>query len=623
MMKLLLLAATAAVASADDYECCNDDYSPAGPYENPDRDMEENDRSYDYSHQTDEQIAFMAVFAECMGADSYADDFEAQCNGLNNGGCSIQDFDTPLQHAYFVNHEDPYMQGEADRFKKGAQQHCLANDWVERSSKIAWSYDKYVAKIHVCQNSKTQQECEDACCKFYDGGNDAYDDGTCSHLSHHGLTHDDHDDCGWKGQEQPAADKAAADKAAADKAAADKAAADKAAADKAAADKSAADDNSADDYGAAGPYENPDRDMEDNDRSYDYTHRTDEQIAFFALFAECSGGDQDAEDFEAECNGLNNGGCSIQDFDTPLQHAYFVDHEDPYMNKAADQYKKGAQQHCLPNDWVERSSKIAWSYDKYVAKIHVCQNLETRNLNNDGVDLTQECEDACCKLYDDGSCYVLSHHGLTHDDHDDCGWKGQEQPAADKAAADKAAAAVTTTTKIELSLDMDVNLDELDAKETQALEDGVVDGLVATGACEKEDVKTVTLSQDKTRRARRAENAPVKAEIVFKPDTVDPTEVETAVTTAINSGSFKVEAEINGETISATITEAPVVESATKKKGKKGASSEDQVWTPWCWTGGVDGCGGEAGAGADGAVTTVVSVTQLVVATALAVGVML
>ena len=44
--------------------------------------------------------------------------------------------DTPLQHAYFVNHEDPYMQGEADRFKKGAQQHCLANDWVERSSKI-------------------------------------------------------------------------------------------------------------------------------------------------------------------------------------------------------------------------------------------------------------------------------------------------------------------------------------------------------------------------------------------------------------------------------------------------------------------------------------------------------
>ena len=116
---------------------------------------------------------------------------------------------------------------------------------------------------------------------------------------------------------------------------------------------------------------------------------------------------------------------------------------------------------------------------------------------------------------------------------------------------------------LRLIVPFDVNLAELGAEGTLALENGVLDAVVGTGAIERDDVESITLSQDDTRRARRAENAPVKAEIVFKPDTVDPTAVETAVTTAINSGSFKVEAVINGETISATITEAPVVESAT------------------------------------------------------------
>jgi len=117
------------------------------------------------------------------------------------------------------------------------------------------------------------------------------------------------------------------------------------------------------------------------------------------------------------------------------------------------------------------------------------------------------------------------------------------------------------TEELEMNLPFDLDLASQGTEATQSLKDGAVSSGVATGAYALEDVAEVELTQDTIRRARRADNPPINAKIVFKPDSVDPAAAETAMTAAIDSGSFKVSAEINGETISATITDLPLVES--------------------------------------------------------------
>ena len=165
------------------------------------------------------------------------------------------------------------------------------------------------------------------------------------------------------------------------------------------------------------------------------------------------------------------------------------------------------------------------------AGLRLCSKTELADLNS-------ACCHTGCSLDNELSWTLTNVHPVSN---------SMANDGADESKKDK-------QLSMSIVLEIAKRLADFTKEELESVKSGVIDatGKAGDGVFNNEDVEKVVLAQAKVARGRRA--APgVEATLVFKPSTVDPAVVEAAVNTAIEEGTFQVDAVIDGKAILAAV----------------------------------------------------------------------